>query len=114
MESSQNNPQPTEPNNNQVQIQIKSTDEKLKGEYANFLQISRNKEEFSLDFIDIAPTNTIFPNIGFLKQRIIVSPGHLKRIAVLMNNIVKSYEAEFGTVTPSEEPKNTIGFQAGE
>ncbi len=41
----QNKPQPN-------QIQIKATDEKLKGEYSNVMQIMHTKEEFVMDFLN--------------------------------------------------------------
>ena len=37
------------------QIQIKASDEKMKGEYSNVLQILHTKEEFVLDFLNIFP-----------------------------------------------------------
>jgi len=43
-----------------------------------------------------------------------VSPGQMKLIARALNENIKKYEEQFGSVTPSEEPKNTIGFQAEE
>ena len=42
--------EPTQPAN---QIQLKSTDEVLRGVYANLLQVQNNKEEFVLDFINV-------------------------------------------------------------
>jgi len=51
-----------QPNQNQ-QVQIKATDEKLKGEYSNAMQILHTKEEFVLDFLNI------FPPTGTLNSR---------------------------------------------
>ncbi len=51
------------------QVQIKATDEKLKGEYSNVMQILHSKEEFVMDFLNV------FPPTGTLNSRIIVSPG---------------------------------------
>ena len=92
--------------NNQQQIQIKASDEKVKGEYANMMQVMHTQEEFVLDFLNV------FPPAGTLNSRVIVSPGHMKRIvAALADNLAK-YEAQFGAVKPSEAPTtNSIGFQ---
>lgn len=88
------------------QIQIKATDEKLKGDYANMMQVLHTQEEFVIDFLNI------FPPTGTLNARIIISPSHMKRmIKALADNLAK-YESKFGSVTPSEEPKASIGFQA--
>ncbi len=90
---------------NQNQIQIKASDEKVKGEYANMMQVMHTQEEFVLDFLNV------FPPAGTLNSRVIVSPGHMKRIvAALVDNLAK-YEAQFGVVKPSEAPtSNPIGF----
>jgi hypothetical protein len=91
--------------NNQNQIQIKATDEKLKGEYSNLAQIMHTKEEFVIDFLNI------FPPTGTLNARIIVSPGHFKRMVKAMEENMKKYEANFGAVVESEAPQG-IGFKA--
>jgi hypothetical protein len=87
------------------QIQIKATDEKLKGEYANLMQVLHTKEEFVLDFLNV------FPPTGTLNARVIVSPGHMKRMIVALTENMKRYESQFGSVTPSDAPQNPIGFQ---
>ena len=86
------------------QIQIKATDEKLAGEYSNLMQVLHTKEEFVLDFLNA------FPPTGTLNARVIVSPGHFKRMLGAMTQNLAQYEAQFGNVTPSEGPTNTIGF----
>lgn len=87
------------------QIQIKAADEVLKGVYSNMAQVQHTQEEFVLDFL------SVFPPAGTLNSRVIVSPGHMKRIvAALADNLAK-YEAQFGIVKLSEAPTNNpIGF----
>ena len=97
---------PEQPSSNQ--IQIKATDERLKGEYANVTQVLHTKEEFVLDFLNI------FPPTGTLNARIIVSPGHFKRMLLAMQDNLGKYEAQFGAVVVSEAPANKIGFEAKE
>jgi hypothetical protein len=93
--------QPTQPQ----QLQIKADDAVLKGVYSNAMQVQHSKEEFVLDFM------TLFPPTGTLNARVIVSPGHLKRmIAALADNLAK-YEASFGKVDVAQEP-GEIGFAA--
>lgn len=86
------------------QIDIKATDEKLKGDYSNVMRILHTKEEFVLDFLNV------FPPTGTLNSRIIVSPGHFKRMVKAMDENLKKYEASFGNVEASEAPE-TIGFK---
>lgn len=86
--------------------QVKATDETLKGEYANAMQVMHTKEEFVMDFL------STFPPVANLVSRVIVSPGQMKLIAKALNENIANYEKQFGNVTPSEQPKSTIGFQS--
>jgi hypothetical protein len=86
------------------QINIKATDEKLKGEYSNVMQIMHTKEEFVMDFLNV------FPPTGTLNSRIIVSPGHFKRMVKAVQENLAKYEASFGPIAESESPQG-IGFQ---
>lgn len=89
-------------------IQVKASDDKLKGEYANIMRVHHTREEFLLDFLNI------FEQQGTLNARIIVSPGHMKRmLAALADNLTK-YEAHFGTVSAAEAPTQKIGFHAND
>lgn len=91
--------------NDQQQIQIKASDEALRGIYANMANILHTKEEFVLDFLNI------FPPTGTLNARVILSPAHFKRMVAAMTENLKKYEDQFGTVEASEAPKEAIGFQ---
>lgn len=92
----------------QGQIQIKATDEVLKGLYSNMANILHTKEEFVLDFMNV------FPPTGTLNARVIVSPMHFKRMVIAMAENLKKYEGQFGSVAASEAPSPTIGFQPKE
>jgi hypothetical protein len=88
------------------QVQIKATDDKLKGEYSNVMQILHTKEEFVMDFLNV------FPPTGTLNARMIVSPGHFKRMAKAMQDNLKKYEEKFGKIKESDMPENNgFGFQ---
>jgi hypothetical protein len=95
------NPQPQNENKG---IQIKVTDEVLAGKYSNMAQISHNREEFVLDFM------TILPPAGTLNSRIIMSPGHYKRMIKAMQENLRKYEENFGVVKESDEPETVHGF----
>ncbi|MDD2766325.1 MAG: DUF3467 domain-containing protein [Candidatus Moranbacteria bacterium] len=88
------------------QIQIKATDEVLRGVYANAMQVLHTKQEFVLDFMNM------FPPTGTLNARVIVSPAHLKQIITVLSDNLNKYETSFGTVEASDASSKTIGFQA--
>ena len=88
----------------QKQIQIKAKDEDLKGVYSNLMIVSHTKEEFCLDFI-----NTFNPPI--LTSRVLMSPGHLKRMTKALEENMKKYEEQFGEVEVAKEPETPLGFQ---
>ena len=94
-------PQPEQ----QRQIRVKITDEVLKGVYANFMRVSHTREEVMLDFVNI------FPPEGMVTSRVIISPGHLKRIIKALTENLRKYEAQFGEVREAEEPGGEVGFK---
>ena len=86
-------------------IQVKASDEVLKGIYATHMQVAHSKEEFILDFMNL------FPPQATLTSRIIISPGHMKRMVKALAENIKKYEEKFGGIeTVSEGPKE-IGFR---
>ena len=87
------------------QLQIKATDESLKGFYANMAQISHGSEEFILDFVNAVPPQ------AQLVSRIIVSPEHFKRLSMAMQDNLKKYEEKFGTISPAVVPDQKMGFR---
>ncbi|HRY63349.1 MAG TPA: DUF3467 domain-containing protein [Patescibacteria group bacterium] len=90
----------------QKQLQIKIADEILKGFYANAMQVMHSKEEFVLDFMNLSPMQ----GAGIVGSRVIMSPGHMKRvIAALQENMAK-YEGGFGKVQEADEPAE-MGFK---
>ena|ERR1700722_4674250 len=81
------------------QIQIKVNDDVLKGVYANIMQVAHTPEEFILDFMNIIPPT------GSLNARVIISPGHMKRIVSALQENLKRYEEQFGAVKLAETPE---------
>lgn len=82
-------------------LNVKITDEELRGRYANLVRVSHTREEFVLDFINMLPPQ------GAVTARVITSPGHLKRlIQALMSNL-QLYEQQFGAIEEAPEP--TVG-----
>ncbi len=95
-----------QPTQQQQQIQIKASDEILKGVYANFLQVMHTPEEFVLDFMNI------FGASGIATSRVILSPAHTKRIIMALEANMKIYEGAHGVVKASDAPAPKIGFEA--
>lgn len=80
------------------EIAIKASDEALRGVYANNVLITHTKEEFLLDFM------TLFHPQGVLGARVIISPGHAKRILNALHENIGKYERVFGEIKEAEAP----------
>jgi hypothetical protein len=72
------------------------------GVYSNNMVVSHTKEEFVLDFLMVAPP------AGAVMARVIVSPGHMKRILAALQDNISKYEKSFGAIQIAEEPKGKI------
>lgn len=93
-------------NQDSNQIQVKVTDEILRGAFANMVQVGHTQEEFVLDFMNLLPP------AGTLTSRVIVTPGHMKRIVAALTDNLKKYEEQFGAIPHSDPnllPK--VGFR---
>ncbi len=86
------------------EIKINFPQEIQGGVYANNMVVTHTKEEFILDFIMVAPP------MGTVNARVIVSPGHMKRILEALRDNISKYESSFGAIQIAEEPKGKIGF----
>src|SRR5206468_5281747 len=80
------------------QMRVKITDEILRGIYANQMVVTHTKEEFLLDFVNA------FPPEGIVNARIIISPGHLKRVIRALAENVRKYADRFGEIPEAAEP----------
>jgi len=89
----------------QKQIQIRASEADLKGVYSNVMQILHTQEEFILDFFNIIGESGVF------SARIILSPGHLKRMVQALEENLKKYESRFGPITPAQPPTPEVGFK---
>ena len=91
-------------------VNIKITDDVLKGSYANNMLVSHSKEEFSMDFINISAFPP--PGQGIMTAKIITSPGHMKRIVAALTDNLKKYEDQFGTIEQAQAPggSSEMGF----
>ncbi len=72
------------------------------GVYSNNMVVTHTREEFILDFLMVVPP------AGTVTARVIVSPGHVKRILAALQENISKYENAFGTIQIVEEPKGKI------
>lgn len=87
------------------QMQVKVSDEMLKGSYANMAQVAHTPEEFVVDFMNL------FPPTGVVTARVILSPAHMKRIVAALQENVKRYEEQFGEIKGGSDVAPHIGFR---
>jgi hypothetical protein len=80
------------PSMNSSQIQIATGDEMSRGRYSNMMLVSHSAEEFMMEWVLNSPSGT------HLVSRIIVSPGHVKRIIAALAENMNKYENRFGPV----------------
>ncbi len=95
-----------QPQEQTKQLQIKISDEMLKGAYANAMQVAHSREEFMLDFLNLSP----HLGTGVVTARVIMSPGHLKRVIAALTDNLKKYEDRFGKIEEAQSPEE-IGFK---
>ncbi|MBI3956929.1 MAG: DUF3467 domain-containing protein [Candidatus Kerfeldbacteria bacterium] len=91
----------------QRQIQIKITDEVMKGVPSNMMAVSHSREEFVLDFMNIIPPQ----GQGIVTSRVVVTPGHMKRIVAALKENIERYEKQFGKIANTPSPQDEIGFR---
>jgi hypothetical protein len=80
----------------EMNVEIKVDENVAQGVYANFANITHSPEEFILDFLFINPA----PPSGFgkLMARIVMTPGHMKRLCLAMQENISRYEDRFGEI----------------
>jgi hypothetical protein len=86
------------PRAGQQELNVKITDDELKGRYSNLLRVTHTRDEFVLDFINLMPPQ------GIVSARIVTSPGHLKRIIGALSDNLARYERTHGVVDEAPEP----------
>jgi len=75
------------------------------GVYSNHMVVTQTREEFIMDFLMVSPPS------GAVTARIIVSPGHIKRIAKTLQENISEYEKRFGIIQAAEGLKDDVTIQ---
>lgn len=88
-------------------LQIELAEEVAEGVYSNLVMISHSPEEFILDFIRVMPG---VPKAR-VKSRIVVTPGHAKRLLAALADNLQRYEAQHGPIgdVPHQHPVQFTG-----
>ncbi len=76
------------------ELQINIDAEVANGVYANLAMINHSPDEFVVDFIFVQPGTAR----GQVRSRVIVTPGHFKRLLTAMQQNLERYERMFGTI----------------
>jgi hypothetical protein len=84
------------------QVQIMTGDEMSRGRYSNNMAVVHSPEEFIIEWLLNSPSGT------HLVSRIIVSPGHMKRIIDALSDNLRKYEGKFGSVRMIEKKDQTF------
>ena len=85
-----------------VKIEIKIDESSATGVFSNFTNISHSPDEFTFDFLYVNPTPP--PGFGKLISRVILTPGHAKRILQALSDNIRKYEERFGEIKLSQAP----------
>ena len=88
-------------NNDQREIKIELTPEMASGKYANLAIITHSVNEFFMDFVSVVPNA---PQ-SRVKSRIIMTPENAKTLLMALQDNIRKYEANFGTITPKGQPE---------
>ena len=86
------------------QVQVVFPDNIKGGVYSNYMVVRHTKEEFVLDFIMVVPP------AGSVTARVVISPGHMKRMISALKENMGKYESNFGKVAEAAEPPRPLGF----
>ena len=92
----------TQQKNEQGPIPINTADETSKGHYSNTMLVAHGPEEFIIDWV----LNS--PNGAHLVSRIIVTPGHMKRICATLQENLRLYENTFGEIRINEAAESHL------
>ena len=94
-------PQP--PQGDPFQVPVKAEDDVQAGAFSNLARISHSPESFQVDFLVIHSQ----PPFARLQSRIILTPGHAKRLLLALQENLQRYEAVHGEIRMHEPPTPT-------
>lgn len=94
------------PQENQINIEL--SEDMAEGTYSNLAIITHSNQEFVIDFIKMMPG---VPKAK-VKSRIILTPQHAKRFMRALQENVKKFESQHGSISDIEDA-NALPFNFG-
>ncbi|MBI2566198.1 MAG: DUF3467 domain-containing protein [Candidatus Schekmanbacteria bacterium] len=79
-------------------VNMKISDDVVKGTYSNLAIITHTREEFAIDFAIALPPQTV---VG---ARVILSPAHAKRLSAALMDNIRQFEEAHGVITDAPPP----------
>jgi hypothetical protein len=94
---------------NEIKVEIKFDEQTATGVFSNFANVTHSPEEFIVDFLFINPA----PPTGFgkLMSRVVMTPGHVKRLAMAMQENITRYEERFGEIQIKNQDDPSVSVQ---
>ncbi|MCD8281858.1 MAG: DUF3467 domain-containing protein [Prevotella sp.] len=90
------------PDNSNKKIQFNLDPEIAQGVYANIALIVHSPSEFIVDFAAILPG----VQKADVRARVILAPEHAKRVMLAMQDNIRKYEKQYGTIQMQGEPRS--------
>jgi len=87
-------------NKSQKKMNIELGEDVSEGVYSNLAVITHSNSEFVLDFVRMMPG---VPKAK-VKSRIVMNPQHAKRLMKALNENIKKFESNHGTIKDIEQP----------
>jgi hypothetical protein len=84
---------------------IRWDDSKIRSHYPKVLNVTTAREEISLSFGGDRTRNTAYR----LSDRIVMSPFTAKRLVMLLNDVIRTYEAKYGPLEKGSSPSAVKG-----
>jgi hypothetical protein len=109
VEKPQNAPQPQPQPQPQQQIQVDLGEHEAEGIYSNLVLIAHSASEVILDFARALPG---LPKAK-VYARIILTPQHARSLQMALEQNLKAYEAQHGTIkAPGDAKSRELGFKS--
>ncbi len=91
---------------NKTDLKINISDEVAQGTYSNLAVITHSPAEFIIDCAQAMPGR----EGATVRQRIIMSPAHAKRLLMALNGNIQNYEKTFGTIDEPHGSNDAIPY----
>lgn len=89
----------------QQNLKLNISPDVARGTYSNLVVVSHNPTEIVLDFAQMLPGL----EGAMVRERILMNPVHAKRLLAALNDNLKRFEQQFGTIT-EPTPDGTVPY----